>query len=78
VLDILTANTFVSDPAMWTDMRPTGVDPDGTVLVDSTMAQQDYFAQLGDVEQTVTEDQVIDQSFAQWAVSVLGPYQPPQ
>ena len=61
VVDILIKNTFVEDPAMWTEMRPTGIEPNGTILADSAMAQQDYFASLGEVKETVTADEVIDE-----------------
>jgi NitT/TauT family transport system substrate-binding protein len=78
IVQVLVENTFVEDPEMWTRMRPTGLDPNGTVLEDAVSGQQDYYAEIGQVEETVPMDQVIDMSFAEYAVSVLGEYQPPQ
>ncbi|MCZ7663469.1 MAG: ABC transporter substrate-binding protein [Thermoleophilia bacterium] len=78
VISILTQNTFIDDPAVWPKMRPTGLDADGKVLEDAVAGQQDYYAEIGQVDEKVTMDKVIDMSFADWAVQQLGPYAPPQ
>jgi sulfonate transport system substrate-binding protein len=77
VVTLLAENTFVDDPEMWTRMRPTGLQPDGEVLEDAVMGQQDYYAEIGQVEETVDADQVMNMSFAEWAVEQLGSYEPP-
>jgi sulfonate transport system substrate-binding protein len=77
VVTILAENTFVDDQDMWVRMRPTGLDPDGRVLEDAVMGQQEYYAEIGQVEETVEGDQVLDMSFADWAVEQLGEYDPP-
>ncbi|MHB0980839.1 MAG: ABC transporter substrate-binding protein [Thermoleophilia bacterium] len=78
ILAILTENTFIDDPAMWTKMRPTGLNVDGSVLEDAVAGQQDYYAEIGQVDTKVTMDKVLDMSFATWAVDQLGPYTAPQ
>lgn len=78
ILAILTENTFIDDPAMWTKMRPTGLNVDGAVLEDAVAGQQDYYAEIGQVDTKVTMDKVLDMSFATWAVDQLGPYTAPQ
>ena len=78
ILDILTKNTFISDAAMWTKMAPTGVNPDGTVLSDSVAFDQDFYAGLGLIPTKVPMSEVVDQSFAQDAVKLLGAYSPPK
>jgi sulfonate transport system substrate-binding protein len=78
VLDILTKNTFISDPAMWIKMAPTGVNPDGTVLTDAVAFDQDFYAGLGLVPTKVDMKDVVDMSFAQDAVKLLGAYAPPK
>ncbi len=78
VLAILTENTFIDDPGMWTKMRPTGLNVDGSVLEDAVAGQQDYYAEIGQVDEKVTMDTVLDMSFAKWAVDQLGPYSVPQ
>ncbi len=35
VIDLLTKNTFVSDPTTWVKMNPTGINPDGKVDADA-------------------------------------------
>jgi hypothetical protein len=59
-------------------MRPTGLDPDGKVLEAAIANQQDYYAEIGQVQEKVEMDRVLDLSFAEYAVSVLGEYEPPQ
>lgn len=78
VLAILTENTFIDDAGMWTKMRPTGLNVDGSVLEDAVAGQQDYYASIGQVDEAVTMDKVLDMSFATWAVGQLGPYTAPQ
>jgi NitT/TauT family transport system substrate-binding protein len=77
IVQVLVENTFVDDPAMWTKMRPTGLDPDGKVLEEAIAGQQDYYAEVGQVSEKVTMDKVLDLSFSDYAVSVLGAYQAP-
>lgn len=78
IVGLLAENTFVDDEAMWTTMRPTGLDPDGKVLEDAIAGQQDYYAEIGQVREKADLDQVLDLSFAEYAVSVLGEYEPPK
>lgn len=78
IIDILAKNTFVQDAAMWTTMAPTGVDPNGTVLEQAVADDQQFYADIGMVQKTVPMTDVIDMSFAKYAVEVLGPYQPPK
>ena len=77
VVKILTENTFIDDPVMWTKMRPTGLNPDGSVLEQAVAGQQDYYAQIGQVDEKVAMDKVLDMSFAKWATDQLGPYTAP-
>ena len=78
VLDILTKNTFISDPAMWLKMAPTGVNPDGTVLADAVALDQDFYAEQGLIPTKVPMTDVINMSFADEAVKLLGKYEPPK
>jgi len=78
ILDILTKTTFITDPAMWLKMAPTGVNPDGTVLATSVAIDQDFYAAQGLVPTKVPMADVIDMSFAEGAVKILGPYAPPK
>ena len=78
VLDILTKNTFISDPAMWLKMAPTGVNPDGTVLSDAVALDQDFYAEQGLIPTKVPMTDVINMSFAEEAVKLLGKYEAPK
>jgi NitT/TauT family transport system substrate-binding protein len=78
VITILTENTFLDNAAMWTEMRPTGLNVDGSVLEEAVAGQQDYYAEIGQVDEKVTMDKVLNMSFATWATDQLGPYTAPQ
>ena len=54
-------------------MYPTGVNPDGTVNVQSIADTQAYFQKLGLVQNPVDLSKAVDTSFVQAAVRTLGP-----
>jgi NitT/TauT family transport system substrate-binding protein len=51
-------------------------NPDGRVNADAIAAAQDWFAERGYVQNKVDLGKAIDNRFAEYAVSQLGPYQP--
>ncbi|HEY7060654.1 MAG TPA: ABC transporter substrate-binding protein [Chloroflexota bacterium] len=74
VVRILTENTGVKDPAIYDRMNMAGLDPDGHIARQSLQLDMDYFRQKGYYTGPVTLDQVMDSSFADYAVQQLGPY----
>jgi NitT/TauT family transport system substrate-binding protein len=75
VVQILTKHTTVKDPKDYEQMRPAGLDPDGKVNLDSIRQDLDYYERTGLVPTPVDLAKVIDMSFQEYALQVLGPYQ---
>ncbi|GAB4242576.1 MAG: aliphatic sulfonate ABC transporter substrate-binding protein [Thermoleophilia bacterium] len=78
IINVLVENTFVDDPELWKTMRPTGLNPDGTVNTEAVARDQRFYVEKGLVENPAPIEKVVDNSFAEYAVEVLGPYEPPE
>jgi NitT/TauT family transport system substrate-binding protein len=74
VVQILTKNTSVKDPAAYDRMAMAGLDPDGLIVRQSLQLDMDYFRQMGYYSGPITLDDLIDTSYAVQAVQQLGPY----
>lgn len=74
VVRILTENTGVKDPAAYDRMNMAGLDPDGRIARESLQLDVDYFRQQGYYTGPITLDDLIDPSFAEYAVQQLGAY----
>jgi NitT/TauT family transport system substrate-binding protein len=73
---VLSENTTVTDPAIYEQMRPAGLDPDGKLDVQSIEDDLRYYVESGQVTDPPDLAQLIDTSFQQLAVQALGPYDP--
>ncbi len=71
---IMIKHTQLKDPEIYRDIEWGYVNPDGAVYTKSVAEQQDFFVKNGRVEKPVPIDKVVDNSFAEHAVKVLGPY----
>jgi NitT/TauT family transport system substrate-binding protein len=76
VVRVLTQNTTVTDPAIYGQMRPAGLDPDGRLDLQSIEDDLRYYVESGQVKDRPDLSQLIDTSFQQFAVQALGPYNP--
>ena len=74
LVQIMIKHTPLKDPAIYRDIEWSYVNPDGAVNTKSVAAQQDFFVKSGRVEKPVPIEKVVDNSFAEYAVKVLGPY----
>jgi len=72
VVAILTKNTSVKEADLWQRMTPNDVNPNGYVDRDVVQQDLDFFVQNGSVERAPDLAQVIDNSFVDYAVGVLG------
>jgi NitT/TauT family transport system substrate-binding protein len=68
--------TPLKDETLIRKMPQTGINPDGYLDPNNLATYQDWFAARGHIPQKVDIAKVYDPSFAEYAVSVLGPYQP--
>jgi NitT/TauT family transport system substrate-binding protein len=76
VVGILTKNTTIRDAALWEKIAPPGLNPDGSVSKSSIAQAQDFFAARGQVPEKADVDQLVDNSYVEFALQQLGPYSP--
>jgi NitT/TauT family transport system substrate-binding protein len=66
----------VKEPALYERMSMPYFNPDGHINVADVREQQDWYVSQGQVQQPIDLDRVVDNSYADYALSVLGPYKP--
>ena len=66
--------TPIRDRALYDRMSVLGLDPDGTLRVDSLRADQELFLQLGQQDRPIDLDAAVDPQYVRHARQVLGPY----
>ena len=76
IISILTASTEIKDRDTYANMNAFAVDPNGGVNTDTLKNDFKFFLERGLVTDKITVEQVIDRSFAEEPVRVLGVYKP--
>jgi NitT/TauT family transport system substrate-binding protein len=76
VVKILAKDTTVKDVAVYSQITPAGLDPNGKLDTASMQEDIDYYQEAGYLKQKVDLPSLVDTSFQQYAVQQLGPYQP--
>jgi NitT/TauT family transport system substrate-binding protein len=76
IIAILNEYTRIKDPAAYREMTPFAANPDGRVNTASLKNDYDFYKQRGLITGRVAVEQVVDNSFADEAVRLLGTYQP--
>jgi NitT/TauT family transport system substrate-binding protein len=78
LIDILTAATPLKDRSLFEKMSANGCDPNGRVNEASLRKDLEFFRSRKEFELApgASVESVVDPSFADYAVSVLGPYHP--
>jgi NitT/TauT family transport system substrate-binding protein len=74
VIDILTRTTAVKNAALFEQMVPPGLNPDGYVNMRTFAADVDWWADHGYVQARIDPAQVVDNSFVDYAIARLGQY----
>jgi len=75
VIQIMANETPIKDTKLWAEMIPAGINPAGTLNVQSIQDQEDFFKKLGLVKpDTPAPSTFIDDSFTKFAGQTLGPY----
>ncbi len=75
VVQALVKHTAVKDPKDYDQMRPAGLDPDGTLALQSIREDFAYYERAGLVREPIDLAKVVDTSFQEYALRQLGPYQ---
>jgi len=76
VLDVIQKYTALKDEALIRKVPPTGQSPVGYLDVATLERYQDWLAERGAIPHKADIEKAYDPSFAEYANSVLGPYQP--
>ncbi len=75
VVRLIMKQVTIRDASLFDKMAPIGLDPDGKVNAEGVRNDMRWFVERGLVQNPPDLDQVLDPSFAEYAVSRLGPYQ---
>ena len=73
---VLAQTTTVTDPAIYQQMRPAGLEPDGALDMASIEDDLNYYIDSGQVSDGPDLQRLINLAFQQHAVEALGPYTP--
>lgn len=73
VIRIMTSRTAIKDRAVWDRMIWPGLNPNGTVTVRSILDYERWLLNERLISEFVAASRFVDQSYAEQAVSVLGP-----
>ena len=74
IIDILCKTTFVSKPDIFLKMNPPGLDPNGHVIEKGVTEDQKFYMKQGLVKNAVDVNKLIDNSYVENALKVLGEY----
>jgi NitT/TauT family transport system substrate-binding protein len=74
VISILAETTKVTDPTIYRDITPTGMNPDGRVNVQSLADDLQFYRDQGLIKGDIKLDELVDHSFVDAIVEELGPY----
>lgn len=74
LIRILMQHTNAKERDVYDEVTWAGLNPDGAALTQSIADQQQFFVKMGRVEKPVPIEKLVDNSFAEHAVKVLGPY----
>jgi NitT/TauT family transport system substrate-binding protein len=72
--DTILRRTDLRDPDLLERMEPSYINPDGMFDRDALAADYEWFRQYGGLTETVDLNAITDDNYANYAVSVLGPY----
>jgi NitT/TauT family transport system substrate-binding protein len=78
IITIFTSSTSLKDADLVRNMVPFAVNPNGHINLETLKNDHAFFKQRGLVGTKISVEQLVDNSFADEAVRVLGKYQPRQ
>ena len=76
MIKLLIANTPIKDPGLYRDMVPNGINPDARLNLESMKKDYEFYKEFGYIERPVELSGIVDTSFVENAVKILGPYKP--
>jgi NitT/TauT family transport system substrate-binding protein len=76
IIKLISENMTLKDVDLLKQMIPNGIDPNGKVDMASLENDLKFYRDQGYLEKPIKAETVLDTSFAENAVRVLGPYKP--
>ncbi|MGB9867918.1 MAG: ABC transporter substrate-binding protein [Bacillota bacterium] len=74
VIDILASKSLTKDKEMYRLMNPAGLNPNGYVNTKGLEADLEWYRQRGLLKGTIKAEDIVDHSFVEAALKVLGKY----
>ena len=74
IINILTKYTRIKDRSVYLDVVPVGLHPDGRVNVNSLQNDADWYFKRQYIKKKVDINTIVDLSYVEHAVKILGPY----
>lgn len=75
IIPILAEYSVVTDKELYEKMFPVGLNPDGFVRMKGVQMDLDWYKERGLLKGDLNAEDVVDNSFAEYAVKVLGKYE---
>ncbi len=77
MLELISRITAIRDLSLLERISPAWMDPNGSVNTASLRFVQHWYLERGDLTSEVDVDQIVDPSFADYALSRIGRYPTP-
>jgi len=74
IITILTKSTRIKDREIYDRVAPVGLNPDGKVNIESLKSDASWYHKQGYLKKNPDVDSIVDLSFAEHAVKILGEY----
>lgn len=74
IISILTKSTRIKDRKIYDNVAPVGLSPDGKVNIESLRNDANWYYKRGYLKKKPDIDSIVDLSFAEHAVKILGEY----
>jgi NitT/TauT family transport system substrate-binding protein len=78
IVDIMTRETAIKDPAVYRQMKYAWIDPNGVMKRAVLEADSELWREQGLLPAAVDLGQVVDDKYRQFALQYLGEYEPPR
>ncbi|HEY7066591.1 MAG TPA: ABC transporter substrate-binding protein [Chloroflexota bacterium] len=76
IVNVLVKHTSLKDPALYDQVVPPGLNPDGAIGLQSLQDDVAWYRQKGVIEQDLDLARVVDNQYVEYALQQLGKYQP--
>lgn len=75
IIEILCKYSVIKDPALYTKMLPTGLNPDGYLRMNGIAADLDWYRENKLLTSAIKLEDAVDNRYVDFAINTLGAYQ---